>query len=106
MSEHKHPYWGRQLDGLAVEMSRLCIVCDIPMLEPGIGERVLRGDQGVCGRRNPAVFETLRKHLMAYCQLEERAIKRLGVDDVRVMLDEVRDAVAKLRGEDEPEPDA
>jgi hypothetical protein len=81
-------------------MSRLCIVCDIKMLEPGIGERVLKGDQSVCGRNDPKVFEKLRQHLMAYCHVEERAIKRLGADDVRTLLDDVRASIARLRGED------
>jgi hypothetical protein len=81
-------------------MSRLCVVCDIKMLEPGIGERVLKGDQSVCGRNDPKVFEKLRQHLMAYCHVEERAIKRLGADDVRTMLDDVRASIARLRGED------
>jgi len=81
-------------------MSRLCIVCDIRMLDPGIGERVLKGDQSVCGRNDPKVFEKLRQHLMAYCHVEERAIKRLGADDVRIMLDDVRASIARLRGED------
>jgi hypothetical protein len=103
MGEPKHPYWSRQLNNLAAEMSRLCIICDIKMLEPGIGERVLKGDQSVCGRRNPKVFETLRKHLMAYCHLEEKAIRRLGADDVRIMLDDVRAAIAQLRGEEKSE---
>ena len=103
MGEPKHPYWSRQLNNLAAEMSRLCIICDIKMLEPGIGERVLKGDQSVCGRKNPEVFETLRKHLMAYCHLEEKAIRRLGIDDVRIMLDDVRAAIAQLRGEERPE---
>lgn len=80
-------------------MSRLCIACDIKMLEPDIGERVLKGDQSVCGRKNPAAFEKLRTHLMAYCHVEERAVKRLGTDDVRPMLDEVRASIARLRGE-------
>jgi hypothetical protein len=103
MNDPKHPYWSRQLDNLAAEMSRLCIACDIKMLEPGVGERVLKGDETVCGRKNPKVFEKLRKHLMAYCQLEDRAIKRLGADDVRVMLDDVRAALTKLRGDDTPD---
>ena len=103
MSEPKHPYWSRQLNNLAAEMSRLCIICDIRMLEPGVGERVLKGDQSVCGRRSPKVFETLRKHLMAYCHLEEKAIRRLGADDVRIMLDDVRAAIAQLRGEEKSE---
>jgi len=100
VNESRHPYWSRQLDNLAAEMSRLCVACDIRMLEPGIGERVLKGDQSVCGRKNPVAFGKLRQHLMAYCQVEDRAVKRLGADDVRPMLDEVRASLARLRGED------
>jgi hypothetical protein len=69
------------------------------MLEPGVAERVLKGDQTICGRKNPDVFEKLRKHLMAYCHVEEKAIKRLGADDVQTMLDDVRASMARLRGE-------
>jgi hypothetical protein len=97
MTGSKHTYWSRQLDSLATEMSRLCIICDIKMLEPGVGERVLKGDENVCGRKNPVVFAKLRKHLMAFCQVEEKAIKRLGADEVRPMLDEVRASIARLR---------
>ena len=99
MSDAKHPYWSRQFENLVTEMSRLCIACDIKMLEPGVGERVLKGDQSVCGRKNPEAFEKLRRHLIAYCQTELKAIKRLGVDDVSPMLDEVRASIARLRGE-------
>ena len=69
------------------------------MLKPGVFERVLTGDQTVCDRQNPEVFEKLRKHLMAYCQVEKKAIKRLGTDDVQIMLDEARASMARLRGE-------
>jgi len=99
MSDLKHTYWSGQIDNLVTEMSRLCIVCDIKMLEPGIAERVLKGDQTVCGRKNPNVFEKLRKHLMAYCHVEEKAIKRLGADEVQTMLNEIRASIARLRGE-------
>ncbi len=100
MSNPKHSYWSGQLGNLVAEMSRLCIACDIKMLEPGVAERILKGDQSVCGRKKPEVFEKLRKHLMAYCHVEEKAIKRLGADDVQTMLDEVRASMARLRGED------
>jgi len=99
MSNPKHSYWSGQFDNLVAEMSRLCIACDIKMLEPGVFERVLKGDQSVCGRKNPEVFEKLRKHLMAYCQVEGKAIKRLGANDVQTMLDEVRASLVRLRGE-------
>ena len=70
------------------------------MREPGIAERVLRDDESVCGRKNTKVFETLRKHVMAFYQIEDEAIKRLGADDVLPMLDEIRTSMARLHGID------
>ncbi len=99
MSGPKHTYWSRQFDNLAAEISRLCIACDIKMLEPGVAERVLKGDQSVCGHKNPEVFEKIRKHLMAFFQVEEKAIHRIGADEVKNILDEVRTSLRRLRGE-------
>ncbi len=70
------------------------------MLEPGIAERVLKGDQSVCGRRNPKVFEKIRRHLMAFFQVEEKAINRLGAEEVQTILDEMRASIKRLRGEE------
>ena len=100
MNASKHTYWSGQLDNLAAEMSRLCIACDINMLEPGVAERVLKGDQSVCGRKNPEVFEKIRKHLMAFFQVEEKAINRLGADEVQNILDGVRASITRLRNPD------
>jgi len=100
VSGSRHTYWSRQFGNLAAEMSRLCVVCDIKMLEPGVAERVLKGDQSVCGRKNPEVFEKIRRHLMAYFQVGEKAINRLGADEVQSILDEVRASLVRLRGED------
>ena len=78
-------------------MSRLCTVCDIQMLEPGIADRVLNGDESVCGRKNPEIFGKLRKHLMAFYMLEEKAIERLGPEEVQKILDHARDPIVRLR---------
>jgi hypothetical protein len=78
-------------------LSRLAIACDIELLQPGIAERVLDGDETVCGRKNSRAFEQTRKHLMALFEVENRAIRRVGVDDVREILDSVRTAFARLR---------
>jgi hypothetical protein len=79
------------------EMSRLCTVCDISMLEPGTADGVLNGDESVCGRKNPAIFGKLRKHLMAFYTLEEKAIARLGPEEVQKILDDARDPIVRLR---------
>lgn len=97
MSEFKHTYWGRQIDGLAHELSKLAIACDIELGSPGLAERILKNDESVCGRNNPEAFRKLRKHLMALFSVEERAIDRVGAADTKKILDQVRSAVIDIR---------
>lgn len=75
----------------------LSIACNVALMEPGIIERVIRGDETVCGRNNAQAFRKMRNHLMAFFQIEERAIERIGAEDVREMLDVVRESMRKLR---------
>ena len=97
MTEHKHRYWGRQIDGIAQELSRLAIACDIELGREGLAERILKNDESVCGRRNPEAFQLIRKHLMALFSIEEGAIDRLGAAETKEMLDKVRAAITDLR---------
>jgi hypothetical protein len=96
-AEFKHPYWGRQIDAIAHELSRLALICDIELGRPGLAERILKNDQSVCGRDNPKVFRQMRQHLMALFTLEERAIERLGPEDTKEILDHVRAAMIAIR---------
>lgn len=34
-------WWGPQINALAQEMSKLAIACDVDILEPGVGGKVL-----------------------------------------------------------------
>ena len=97
MSEFKHTYWGRQIDNVAHELSKLAIVCDIELGSPGLAERILKNDETVCGKSNPKAFRQLRQHLMALFNLEKGAIERLGPEDTREILDQVRAAIVKIR---------
>ena len=81
----------------------LSIACNVALMEPGIVERVIRGDETVCGRKNGQAFRKMRNHLMAFFQIEERAIERIGAEDVRDMLDAVRDSMRKLRARSDNE---
>jgi hypothetical protein len=103
VTKFKHRYFGGQLDGIARELSKLAIACDIKMFEPGMAERILKNDDSVCGRRNPEAFQKIRRHLMALFPLEERAIERLGVDDTKEILDQVREAIIALRNAGKPD---
>ena len=97
MTEFKHTYWGRQIDSLARELSKLALGCDIELGEPGIAERILKNDQSVCRRKNPKAFARLRQHLMALFSVEAGAVERLGADDTREILDQVRAAIVTIR---------
>lgn len=97
MAEFKHTYYGRQIDNIAHELSRLAIACDIELGKPGLAERILKNDEGVCRRKNPKAFRHMRQHLMALFSLEERAIHRLGPKDTKEILDQVRAAIVAIR---------
>lgn len=97
MARFKHSYWGRQIDSIAHELSKLAIVCDIELGQPGLAERILKNDNSVCGRQDPEVFQQIRRHLMALFTLEEQAIERLGPEDTRKILDQVRAAIIAIR---------
>ena len=102
MSKHKHPYFGRQIDGIAKELSRLAIACDIELGKEGLAERILKNDESVCGRKNPEAFQLARKHLMALFSVEEGAIERLGASETKAILDQVRAAITELRSAGSP----
>jgi len=97
VAEFKHTYWGRQIDNVAHELSRLAIICDIELGRPGLAERILKNDESVCGRKSPKAFRQMRQHLMALFTLEERAIHRLGPEDTKEILDQVRSAIIEIR---------
>ena len=97
MENVKHAAWRRQLDGLAQELSRQAIICDIELGKPGLAERILKNDDSVCGKKNPKVFRLMRQHLMALFSLEVAAVERLGPEDTREILDAVREAIVEIR---------
>lgn len=97
MTEFKHTYWGRQVDNLAHELSKLALVCDIELGKPGLAERILKNDESVCGRKNPEAFRQLRQHLMALFSVEAGAIERVGAEDTKAILDQVRASIIEIR---------
>lgn len=97
MAKSRHRYFVDQIDGIAHEISRLAVACDITIFEPGMAERILRNDDTVCRIKNDRAFQEIRHHLMALFPLEARAIERLGPEETKQILDQVRDSIIKLR---------
>ena len=97
-----HRHWSNQFDAIARELSRLAIALNIDLFEPGAAEKILKNDRSVCRIDNPEAFRKMRQHLMALFPLEEAAIERLGADDTHEILQQVRDAIARLRAAGRP----
>ena len=102
MTRPKSRYWSEQMDSIVHEVSRLAIACDIDFFAPDAAERILNNDATVCGCANPKAFEEMRHHLMAFFPLQERAIERLGAEETKEILDEVRAAIRELRNAGRP----
>lgn len=52
-----HPRVLRHLEGIDLEIAQMAILCDLPLLKPGVIERVLNKDSSVCGKDKPTAFE-------------------------------------------------
>lgn len=86
-----------QITAIAREISKLAMACDIKLGEPGIAERILKGDDSICRRKNEKAFRRMRAHLMALFPLQEKMIERLGTHETKDILDQVRQSILDLR---------
>jgi hypothetical protein len=71
-------WWAKNIDELDREIARLCLLCQVRILDPGIIERVLNKDASVCGASNPVAFEKLHNMLMFYFANRNRAVEAVG----------------------------
>jgi len=86
-----------QASAIAREVSMLAIACDIDINQDQIAQRVLNNDSTVCRRQNPKAFEKLRRHLMAFFPMKNKAIENLSAEHVGKALNEVRASIRELR---------
>jgi hypothetical protein len=68
----------RTLEELDRELGRLALLCKVPILEPGVIDRVLHGDHLVCGADNPIAFAKLRELLMMHFAIHKKWASELG----------------------------
>ena len=71
-------WWVEIIDELDREIGRLCAICQVRILDPGIIERVLKKDASVCGTPNPIAFARLRNMLMFYFAIREKSVDAVG----------------------------
>jgi hypothetical protein len=92
-------YWGRQIDAIVGELSRLAIACDMDITDPNVVQQALRGDESVCKRKNPAAFKRVHELLMLLFTVSGKSMDRLGDADFAKLAGPVLDKVRALRGE-------
>jgi len=94
----ENKYWGRQIDAIVGELSRLAVACDIDILDPNVAQKALRGDESVCKRKNPAAFKRVHELLMLLFTVSGKSMDRLGDTDFASMAGPVLAKIRALRG--------
>ena len=98
MAEQPQPYrherWSNHFEEIDLEIARLSLLCGVPILDPGVIERVLKNDTLVCSSQNKRAFDKLRALLMMHYSVRDQALVSLGEAET---LQIVNDIVERLR---------
>jgi hypothetical protein len=86
--------WSKHFEGIDNEIAQLAKICRIPLLDPGVIERVLHNDTLVCGKQNQRAFDKLRQLLMMHYSVREKAVVALGQEETMLIMNDI---VARLR---------
>jgi len=73
-----HVMWADDLEQLDHEIARLALLCQVPILNPGVIERVLQRDASVCGTENPVAFRKLHDMIMLYFAMRQKSADMVG----------------------------
>jgi len=87
-------WWARNLDDVDREVARLATICKVRLLDAGVIERVLHGDETVCGTKNKPAFDKLRQALMMHYHVRDKAVGAMGEAATREVIEEI---VANIR---------
>lgn len=80
-----------QLGTVDAEIARLAAICDLRILDPGVIERVIAGDETVCGRSAEKAFRNLAGLVKMHYALTEDSMKALGPEESGRILDKIRE---------------
>lgn len=73
--------WTMHFDEIDREIGQLASICQVPLLDPGVIERVLHNDTLVCGKQNQRAFDKMRSLLMMHYSVRDRALVALGEEE-------------------------
>ena len=103
---YRQERWTKHFDEIDREIAQLASVCKVPILDPGVIERVLHKDTLVCGTQNPRAFEKLRSLLMMHYSVRDRAVVALGEQETMLIMDQIVERLRKRYGDRQGGPAA
>jgi hypothetical protein len=71
-------WWHDNLDALDREVARMAVLCRVKILEPGVIDRLIQGDDTVCGTTNPLAFRKLHALLLMHFAVRQKSAEALG----------------------------
>ena len=96
---YRHERWSKHFEEIDREIAQLAMVCQIPLLDPGVIERVLHKDTLVCRHQNARAFDKLRSLLMMHYSVRDRAVVALGEAETLQILGEIAERLRARIGD-------
>ena len=96
---YRHERWFKHFDAIDREIAQLAVACKIPLLDPGVIERVLQKDTLVCGSQNKRAFDKLRGLLMMHYSVRDKALVALGEKETLAIVAEIVERLRKRIGD-------
>ena len=98
--------WALHFEEIDKEITTLALMCEVPLIQPGVIERVLHGDIQVCGKEKPAAFGKLRGLLMMHYSDQAKAIEALGPEQALAIVQQVVERLRERFGDRLGDPQA
>jgi hypothetical protein len=92
-------WWAGQLDEIDEEVARLCTICEIKILDPGVMARVIKGDDSVCGKPNKLAFKKLHDAVRIHYAVREKSSEYVGEKETQHALEAIVDRLRKKYGD-------
>jgi hypothetical protein len=97
VTESKHTPWVRHLDAIGDELLRLSIACDVRLRDPGVVDRILRGDETVCGTKNTIGFHKLQSLVKATFNSLNKSLDRIGPEETQQITQAIMERLDRTR---------
>ena len=99
VDEYRIKRWGTHIDGIMTEIGRQALICKVRLLDPGVIDAVLKGNDSVCGARNPVSFKKLKNLLEMGFLVKENAYDKLGTLEAEALVTAVRETLRERFGD-------